>query len=42
MAASAAATVESGSLAQSAARTVRHPLSRTLLVLTFTTGLVDA
>src|SRR5437763_645015 len=30
------------SRAQRAARTIRHPLSRTLLVLTFTTGLVDA
>src|SRR5438445_2457328 len=30
------------SLAQRAARTIRHPLSRSLLVLTFTTGLVDA
>src|ERR1700756_4160898 len=30
------------SLAQRAAGTVHHPLSRTLLVLTFTTGLVDA
>src|ERR1700758_4751886 len=30
------------SLAQRAARTIRHPLTRTLLVLTFTTGLVDA
>jgi uncharacterized membrane protein YoaK (UPF0700 family) len=30
------------SLAQGAARSIRHPLSRTLLVLTFTTGLVDA
>ena len=30
------------SLAQRAARTIRHPLARTLLVLTFTTGLVDA
>jgi uncharacterized membrane protein YoaK (UPF0700 family) len=30
------------SLAQRAAGTVRHPLSRTLLALTFTTGLVDA
>jgi uncharacterized membrane protein YoaK (UPF0700 family) len=29
-------------LAQRAARTIRHPLSRALLVLTFTTGLVDA
>src|ERR1700749_85065 len=28
------------SLAQRAAGTIRHPLSRTLLVLTFTTGLV--
>ena len=32
----------SPSVAQRAARTIRHPLSRTLLVLTFTTGLVDA
>jgi uncharacterized membrane protein YoaK (UPF0700 family) len=30
------------SLAQRASRTIRHPLSRTLLVLTFTTGLLDA
>src|SRR5260370_37475367 len=30
------------SLAQRASRTIRHPLSRTLLVLTFTTGVVDA
>jgi uncharacterized membrane protein YoaK (UPF0700 family) len=30
------------SLAQRAARTIRHPLSRMLLVLTFATGLVDA
>ncbi|HUE27432.1 MAG TPA: YoaK family protein [Solirubrobacteraceae bacterium] len=30
------------SLSQRAARSIRHPLSRTLLVLTFTTGLVDA
>ena len=30
------------SLAQRAASTIRHPLSRALLVLTFTTGLVDA
>ena len=29
-------------LAQRAAHTIRHPLARTLLVLTFTTGLVDA
>jgi uncharacterized membrane protein YoaK (UPF0700 family) len=33
---------EQSSVAQRAARTIRHPLSRTLLVLTFTTGLVDA
>ena len=31
-----------GSLSLRAARSVRHPLTRTLLVLTFTTGLVDA
>src|SRR5664279_4680765 len=30
------------SLPQRAARTIRHPLTRALLVLTFTTGLVDA
>jgi uncharacterized membrane protein YoaK (UPF0700 family) len=30
------------SLAQRAAGTIRHPLARTLLMLTFTTGLVDA
>jgi uncharacterized membrane protein YoaK (UPF0700 family) len=30
------------SLGQRAAGTIRHPLARTLLVLTFTTGLVDA
>jgi uncharacterized membrane protein YoaK (UPF0700 family) len=29
-------------LGQQAARSIRHPLARTLLVLTFTTGLVDA
>ncbi len=34
--------VDQLSLPQRAARTIRHPLSRTLLVLTFTTGLVDA
>src|ERR1035441_7471041 len=33
---------DQSSVAQRAARTIRHPLSRTLLVLTFTTGLVDA
>lgn len=42
MSGSAAATAGSGSLAQTAARSVRHPLTRTLLLLTFTTGLVDA
>ena len=30
------------SLGQRASRSINHPLSRTLLVLTFTTGLVDA
>jgi uncharacterized membrane protein YoaK (UPF0700 family) len=29
-------------LSQRAARSIKHPLARTLLVLTFTTGLVDA
>src|SRR6059036_1895436 len=29
-------------LGKRAARSIRHPLARTLLVLTFTTGLVDA
>jgi len=29
-------------LSQRAARSIRHPLARTLLVLTFTTGIVDA
>lgn len=29
-------------LSQRAARSIRHPLSRALLILTFTTGLVDA
>src|ERR1700693_1439564 len=33
---------EGESLSQRAARSIRHPLSRTLLVLSFTTGLVDA
>jgi uncharacterized membrane protein YoaK (UPF0700 family) len=32
----------SESLGQRAGRSIRHPLTRTLLVLTFTTGLVDA
>jgi uncharacterized membrane protein YoaK (UPF0700 family) len=30
------------SLSQRAGRSIRHPLTRTLLVLTFTTGLIDA
>jgi uncharacterized membrane protein YoaK (UPF0700 family) len=30
------------SLSERAARSIKHPLARTLLVLTFTTGLVDA
>jgi uncharacterized membrane protein YoaK (UPF0700 family) len=30
------------SLSQRAGRSIKHPLTRTLLVLTFTTGLVDA
>jgi uncharacterized membrane protein YoaK (UPF0700 family) len=33
---------DSPSLSQRAAASIRHPLSRALLVLTFTTGLVDA
>lgn len=33
---------ESEPLSQRAAHSIRHPLARTLLVLTFTTGLVDA
>ena len=36
------AVPDRGSLSQRAAATVRHPLARALLVLTFTTGLVDA
>ncbi len=43
MSASAAAGGrESESLGQRATRSIRHPLARTLLFLTFTTGLVDA
>jgi len=38
----AAAGAEHESLSQRASRSIRHPLARTLLVLTFTTGLVDA
>src|ERR1700678_4673840 len=38
----AAAGAEHDSLSQRASRSIRHPLARTLLVLTFTTGLVDA
>src|ERR1700730_4469247 len=34
--------VDHESLSLRAARSIRHPLTRTLLVLTFTTGLVDA
>jgi uncharacterized membrane protein YoaK (UPF0700 family) len=37
-----AADAERESLSQRAARSIKHPLARTLLVLTFTTGLVDA
>src|SRR5271155_3131373 len=38
----AAAGAEHDSLSQRAARSINHPLARTLLALTFTTGLVDA
>jgi uncharacterized membrane protein YoaK (UPF0700 family) len=38
----AAAGAEHASLSERASRTIRHPLARTLVVLTFTTGLVDA
>ena len=38
----AAAGAEHASLGQRAGRSIRHPLARTLLLLTFTTGLVDA
>src|SRR5881396_3728145 len=34
--------LEQEPLGKRAARSIRHPLARTLLVLTFTTGLVDA
>jgi uncharacterized membrane protein YoaK (UPF0700 family) len=36
------AVADQGSLSQRAARSIRHPLTLTLLALTFTTGLVDA
>jgi uncharacterized membrane protein YoaK (UPF0700 family) len=36
------ATLDPRSLSERAARSIRHPLARALLVLTFTTGLVDA
>jgi uncharacterized membrane protein YoaK (UPF0700 family) len=35
-------TIDTQALTKRAARSIRHPLTRTLLVLTFTTGLVDA
>ena len=38
----AVAGTEHESLSQRASRSIKHPLARTLLVLTFTTGLVDA
>src|SRR5271155_5330501 len=38
----AAAGAEHDSLSQRASRSIKHPLARTLLVLTFTTGLIDA
>jgi uncharacterized membrane protein YoaK (UPF0700 family) len=34
--------VDPAALSRAAARSIRHPLTRTLLLLTFTTGLVDA
>jgi uncharacterized membrane protein YoaK (UPF0700 family) len=36
------ATIDTAALSKRAARSIRHPLARTLLALTFTTGLVDA
>src|ERR1700736_3959950 len=42
MSASGAVGADRESLSLRAARSIRHPLTRTLLVLTFTTGLVDA
>jgi uncharacterized membrane protein YoaK (UPF0700 family) len=36
------APVDPAALSRAAARSIRHPLTRTLLLLTFTTGLVDA
>lgn len=38
----AVAGAEHASLSERASRSIRHPLARTLVVLTFTTGLVDA
>jgi uncharacterized membrane protein YoaK (UPF0700 family) len=38
----ATAGAEQASLGERAARSIKHPLARALLVLTFTTGLVDA
>jgi uncharacterized membrane protein YoaK (UPF0700 family) len=38
----AVAAAPQESLSERAARSIKHPLARTLLVLTFTTGLVDA
>jgi uncharacterized membrane protein YoaK (UPF0700 family) len=38
----AAAGARHESVAQRASRSIRHPLARTLLILTFTTGLIDA
>jgi uncharacterized membrane protein YoaK (UPF0700 family) len=35
-------TIDTQTLTKRAARSIRHPLTRTLLTLTFTTGLVDA
>jgi uncharacterized membrane protein YoaK (UPF0700 family) len=42
MSAGPATVPDRGSASQRATRSVRHPLTRALLVLTFTTGLVDA
>jgi uncharacterized membrane protein YoaK (UPF0700 family) len=41
-ASAAAAGAADESLSQRASRSIKHPLARTLLVLTFTTGVVDA
>src|ERR1700736_6710616 len=42
MSASGAVGADRESLSLRAARSIRHPLTRTLLLLTFTTGLIDA